>query len=155
MKEEITNFKNPIDIDKVAENPSLLPYAHHVGSAIVKPIDKGKTKGLAMTAMYHQTEIQLTQIKEQVETLIRQAQNIHDKIAVSEKIYKADINFKPIINQTYFLYDKNEIPILSLIGPKEWGKKIPYQYIASVKLLADHTWKIMDAEENSGYHPDK
>ena len=28
-------FINPIDPDKVAENPHLLPYAHTVGSAVI------------------------------------------------------------------------------------------------------------------------
>ena len=45
-------FVNPIDKDKIAENPHLLPYAHTVGGSVIKPIDKGRTKGLALDAMY-------------------------------------------------------------------------------------------------------
>lgn len=146
------NLVNPIDKDKVSDNPGLLPYAHHVGSAIIKPIDKSRTKGLAMTAMYQQTEGQLTQIKEQIENLIKQAQSIHDRIHLSEMIYKADINFKPNISQIYFLYNKMGKPILSLIGPDEWGKNLPYIYMASVKLLADHTWEIVETSENSDFN---
>ncbi len=44
-----------IDPDKVTDSPGLLPYAHHVGSAMIKPIDQGRTEGLAMSAMYEQT----------------------------------------------------------------------------------------------------
>ena len=58
METEIKN-NNPIHPDKITETPHLLPYAHHVGSAIIKPLDKGKTKGVAMKAMYQQTEQQL------------------------------------------------------------------------------------------------
>ena len=65
-EQEQQEFINPIDPDKVAENPHLLPYAHTVGSAVIKPIDKGRVKGLAVTAMYEQTEIQLDQIREQI-----------------------------------------------------------------------------------------
>ena len=36
---------NPIDKDKIAKDPHLLPYAHTVGGAIIKPIDKGRAKG--------------------------------------------------------------------------------------------------------------
>ena len=50
---------NPIHPDKITPTPHLLPYAHHVGSAIIKPLDKGKSKGVAMKAMYQQTENQL------------------------------------------------------------------------------------------------
>lgn len=137
--------KNPIDKDKIAENPGLLPYAHHMGSAIIKPIDKGRTKGLAMDAMYEQTESQLLQIKEQVEVLVRQAQAIHDRIDLSEKIYKADCGFKPIPNKEYYLYDKGEENwIVSMVSPSEWGKSIPYEYLATLNLMSDSTWKVLD-----------
>lgn len=144
--------KDSIDIDKVAENPGLLPYAHHVGSAIIKPIDKGRTKGNAMTAMYQQTDSQLTQIKEQVEVLIRQAQEIHDRISISERIYKAECGFKPVINKTYYVYLKNDDSwVLSMISPEEWGPDGPYQFIASCELLADHTWSVIEKDESISF----
>ncbi len=137
--------KNPIDKDKIAENPGLLPYAHHMGSAIIKPIDKGRTKGLAMDAMYEQTESQLLQIKEQVEVLVRQAQAIHDRIDISEKIYKADCGFKPIPNKEYYLYEKGDANwIVSMVSPSEWGKSIPYEYLATLNLMSDSTWKVIE-----------
>ena len=34
-------FLNPINPDKVAENPGLLPYAHTAGGAVIKPDDMG------------------------------------------------------------------------------------------------------------------
>ncbi len=140
--------KNPIGIDKITETPHLLPYAHHVGSAIIKPLDKGKTKGVAMKAMYQQTESHLLQIKEQVETLIKQAQAIHDRINLSEQIYKADCGFKPLPGNTYFLYEKKDISwLISMIAPKEWGAKMPYKYLATIELLADSTWRILEKGE--------
>lgn len=137
-------FFNPISSDKITENPGLLPYAHHVGSAIIRPLDKGKTKGNAMKAMYQQTGNQLTQIKDQVELLIKQAQQIHDRINISELIYKADCGVKPVVGETYFLYEKAEDRyLISLISPEEWGQKMPYHFIAEVNLLADHTWNVL------------
>ena len=88
---------NPIDEDKIAENPHLLPYAHTLGGAIIKPLDKGRIKGLAMSAMYEQTGDKLNQIKEQIDLLVQQAQDIHDRIDLSEKIYEAKYSFKPIV----------------------------------------------------------
>lgn len=141
--------KNPIDKDKVAENPGLLPYAHTLGGAIIKPIDKGKVKGLALSAMYQQTEGSLVQIKEQIETLVNQAQEIHHRINLSEKIYAADCRFKPLIGYTYYLYQKkDESYILSMVSPSEWGAKSPYTYLATTELMADHTWKILDHCDN-------
>lgn len=134
-----------IDPDKVAENPGLLPYAHHVGSAIIKPLDKGKTKGLAMSAMYEQTGVQLNQLKDQIELLISQAQSIHDRISVSESIYTAEVGFKANIGQTCYLYERaNGVRVLSLVSPDEWGTKPPYSFVAKVSLLSDHTWDVLE-----------
>lgn len=138
--------KNPLDKDKITETPHLLPYAHSVGSAIIRPTDKGKIKGLAMSAMYEQTDVHLNQIKEQIEVLISQAQEIHDRIQVSEKIYEADCGITPIIGRNYYLYKKKETEkyLISMVSPEEWGEKMPYDHIASVKLLHDHTWEVVE-----------
>ncbi len=138
-------FVNPINKDKTTDMPGLLPYAHSVGSAIIKPLDQGRTKGLAMQAMFEQTDTQLNQIKRQVELLIAQAQEIHDRIHISESIYQAECRFKPNIGQTYHLYIKDDegSKLLSLVAPAEWGKNPPYKFEASVKLLADHTWEVL------------
>ena len=61
-KQAKEEFVNPIDPDKIAENPHLLPYAHTVGGAVIKPEDTGKLKGRALSAMNQQTDMQLSQI---------------------------------------------------------------------------------------------
>lgn len=146
-KEEQQEFINPIDKDKIAENPHLLPYAHNVGSAVIKPIDKGRVKGLALDAMYEQTNVQLSQLREQVEVLVAQAQQIHERVSISEKIYQADMGFKPLIGRTYHLYErKNAKYVLSMVGPKEWGSNPPFEFLASVNMLSDHTWDILEGK---------
>jgi hypothetical protein len=81
-------FENPIDPDKITEHPSLIPYAHHVGSAIIKPEDQGKTKGRALTAMEHQTDLQMTQIYEQMQLLAGQVKKLEDRKRISHFIYQ-------------------------------------------------------------------
>lgn len=138
-------FINPIDKDKVAENPGFLPYAHTVGGVEIKPIDKGRVKGKAVAAMYEQTETQLEQIREQIRLLARQAQGIYQRVEVSEKIYQADMNFEPLMGHTYHLYQRaDEKYLLSLVGPKEWGTTCPYTFVATVRMLSDHTWEIQE-----------
>lgn len=141
-------FVNPIDKDKVTESPHNLPYAHTVGGAVVKPIDKGRMKGLAVAAMYEQTDMQLNQIKEQIDLLAVQARAIQKRIEISEQIYQCQMNFKPLINHIYHLYrrDNNE-QILSMVAPDEWGRSNPLTFVASVRLLADHTWEILEERE--------
>lgn len=147
MSEEKGNkgFQNPIDEDKVAENPGLLPYGHHSGSAMIRPEDKGKIKGRALAAMEGQTDIQMQQIREQIELLAAQAQKLQERKEVSEQIYLAEMGFEPLINHVYHLYRKrNGATILSMVAPAEWGGSLPFEsHIATVKLLADHTWDIL------------
>lgn len=141
QKEE---FINPIDPDKIAENPHLLPYAHTRGGVAIKPTDKGKAKGRAVRAMYEQTEMDLDQIRQQIELLATQAKAIQDRVRISERIYLAEMNFGPIMGKTYHLYRRNNgQDVLSMIAPQEWGAKAPYQFVASTRLLADHTWEVL------------
>ena len=56
---------NPIDKDKVAENPGLLAYPHNIGSIAIRPEDQGKLKSRALSAMREQTSRQLSQLQKQ------------------------------------------------------------------------------------------
>ncbi len=138
--------ENPIDPDKVTDNPGLITYAHHVGSAVIRPEDKGKIKGKAMAAMRDQTDRQMHQIIEQMKTLAKQAHDIKRRVEVSEKIYLSRISFEPVIGHTYYLYeDRKKESVLSMIGPGEWGKDMPFnQFLAKVRLLSDHTWEVLE-----------
>jgi hypothetical protein len=138
--------ENPIDKDKITENPHNLEYAHHRGSALVKPEDTGKIKGLAISAMEHQTDMQLEQIRQQMALLADQVGKINRRKEISFSVYQAACRFEPLINHTYHLYEKDNGPtVLSMIGPNDWGRKsCPYQFLATVKLLADHTWDIIE-----------
>ena len=140
---------NPIDPDKVAENPGTLPYAHTVGGVEIRPEDKGKIKGRAMAAMKEQTNAQLNQIREQIELLARQARSIQSRIEVSNIIYTAEMGFEPRMGQMYHLYEReNGKHVLSLIAPEEWGRSKPFKrWVATCNLLADHTWEVLEQSE--------
>ena len=145
-------FINPIDKEKITENPHSLEYAHHAGSALIKPEDQGKIKGRALSAMEHQTDMQLNQIYEQMQLLADQAKKLQDRKNISEFIYTAEMRFEPLINHTYHLYQKeNGSYILSLIAPSQWGRSgASFTWIATVKLLADHTWDVLEKQSESG-----
>jgi hypothetical protein len=146
QKSENQEFINPIDPKKIAENPGLLPYAHTAGGAIIRPMDKGRTKGIAMKAMYQQTDRQMNQLKKQMETLMAQAKALQERVVLSEKIYQAEAGFKPVVGYDYCLYQKSDGKyLISMVSPDEWGANMPYEYVAEVRLLADHTWEIIDS----------
>lgn len=150
--------KNKIDIsaidlekekEKIADYPGLIQYAHSVGSAIIKPEDKGRIKGNAVAAMHDQTDRQFQQLFEQMQTLVQQAEYLKKRVEISERIYVASMGFQPVIGKEYYLYQRNSgEDVLSMVGPKEWGRSFPFKaYIAKVQLLSDHTWEIIEATE--------
>lgn len=141
-----------IDLEKMeemtTENPGLISFPHTIGGAVIKPIDKGKIKGLAVAAMHEQTEMQVKQIYDQMQLLAEQANSIKERVEVSERIYQAKMSFEPLIGKTYHLYERTDgTDLLSLVGPQEWGRSKPFErFIASVKLLADHTWEVLNQD---------
>jgi hypothetical protein len=122
---------------------NVLPYAASVSGAVIRPTEEGMIRHKALTAMEEQTQMQLEQIRKQIELLALQAQEIHKRRELSLLIYGARINFSPVIGQVYYLYEKKDAShMLSLVSPKEWGGGAgPFKsFVAAVKLLADHTW---------------
>ncbi|HNU43003.1 MAG: hypothetical protein UZ12_BCD005001702 [Bacteroidetes bacterium OLB12] len=122
---------------------SVLPYSASVSGAVIKPNEAGVIRHQALSAMEEQTNMQLTQIRQQIELLAIQAKEIQKRKELSMLIYEAQLGFAPVIGQTYYLYEKEDgSHLLSLVGPKEWGRSKPYKnFVAAVSLLADHTWK--------------
>jgi len=103
-----------IDIDKIdlekmkegtTDKPGTIAFPHHSGSAIIKPTDRGKIKGRAVSAMHQQTDRQMTQLYEQMQLLAKQANDLKSRVEISERIYLAKINFEPLINHTYHMYE--------------------------------------------------
>ena len=139
-KEDGSSFTNT---EVYHKQLSVLPYASSAGSVAIRPNKEGVIKHKALSAMEDQTNMQLNQIKEQIELLARQAQEIRKRKELSLMIYEAKITFKPQIGQVYHVYEKTDgSHVLSLVAPSEWGGGSgPFaQFIATVKLLADHTW---------------
>ncbi|PAW86275.1 MAG: hypothetical protein B9S33_08370 [Pedosphaera sp. Tous-C6FEB] len=138
----------PQDVAADDQILALLPYAHMRGGFVIKPEDMGRAKGLAIEAMEGQVNGQLKQIYDQVATLAKQAKAIRTRAEVSYKIYQCDLRFEPRINQTYHLYDSEDgKPQLSLIAPDEWTTD--KTHLATVRLLADHTWEVVESSDGS------
>jgi len=156
MSDEHKNIGKAIDVslidldkmkEKTTENPGLLPYAHTVGGVAIKPVDEGSIKANALEAMYQQTDMHMQQIYEQMQGLARQAKEIQLRKELSERIYVAQMRFNPLIGREYYLYQRDDsTDVLSLVAPHEWGRSRSYQrFVAKARLLADHTWDVIEA----------
>lgn len=141
-----------VDLEKMRENstdsPGLIPMPHTLGSAVIKPEDMGKVKGQAMMAMQQQTQSQMGQLYDQMQTLMKQADAIKQRVALSERIYQIKINFEPRMLKDYYVYQRPDgTDFISLVAPHEWGRSSQLVYVAQVRLLADHTWEVVDVPE--------
>ncbi|MEO5683582.1 MAG: DUF2452 domain-containing protein [Chitinophagaceae bacterium] len=132
------------NIEYFYKQMSVLPYASSASGALIKPTEGGIIRHKALSAMEEQTNMQLDQIRRQIELLALQAQEIQARKELSAIIYDAKLGFQPVIGQVYYLYEKkDDAHLVSMISPKEWGGGAgPYKkFLAAVKLLADHTWQ--------------
>ncbi len=143
QKRIVENDKELVNTEIYHKQFSVLPYSASVAGAVIKPNEEGIIRHQALSAMEEQTNMQLTQIRQQIELLAVQAREIQKRKELSMLIYDAKMSFAPVIGKTYHLYEQEDgAYLMSLIGPKEWGKKLPFKsFVSSVQLLADHTWK--------------
>lgn len=113
-----------INKDVYHKQLSVLPYASSVGSVAIRPTKEGVIKHKALAAMEEQTNMHLNQIKEQIELLAKQAQEIRKRKELSLMIYDARLSFKPQIGHTYHLYEKlNGSHILSFSCATRMGRQ--------------------------------
>ena len=103
----------------------------------------------SLTSMRHHANQQIKKLQDHADLLVDQAKEIVERVKLAEKISTAEYGFKPIHLKEYYLYEKDDRLVLTLIGPDEW--KSPYgDCIAVVRQLGDSTWeevKINKEEE--------
>ncbi len=129
---------------------SLSPIPLSIGSPVIRPEDKNKIKANAVEAMHHYANQEIAMLKKQADLIMSQVREIEARLKISEHIYESNLKFTPIVNQVYHLYEKDNYYNLSLIGPTEWGRsKTVGKYVASVKLLGDHSWDVINKADNN------
>jgi len=103
----------------------------------------------SLTSMRHHANQQIKKLQDHADLLVDQVKEIVERVKLAEKISTAEYGFKPIHLKEYYLYEKDDLLVLTLIGPDEW--KSPYgDCIAVVRQLGDSTWeevKINKEEE--------
>jgi hypothetical protein len=126
--------------------PSFAPIPLNVSSPSIRPEDRRLIKGQAVEAMQLKAQQQIDLLRRQAEVIMAQARELEERVRISMEIYEATMRFSPTMGMTYHLYKRNDGEvILSLVSPAEWGENFPFkQFIATVKLLADHTWDILE-----------
>ena len=99
----------------------------------------------SLTIMRHHANQQIKKLQDHAKLLVDQAQEIMDRVRLSEMILKAEYGFKPIHLKEYYLYEKGDKLVLTLISPDEWDS--PYgECIATVRQLGDSTWEQVTSQ---------
>lgn len=128
MMDEYRNYE---DEDNITETPNTLPYPHHVGSSLIEPEN---TSGFISRGIDKVNR----EMKNRVEKLKEEYDKILEELKWNETVYKSEINFEPLIGETYHLYKRdNGKTFLSLIPPSQWKKEL----IGSFKLNSELKWE--------------
>ncbi|MFT6958846.1 MAG: hypothetical protein ACJAYC_003869 [Halieaceae bacterium] len=61
---------------------------------------------------------------------------------LSALVLSARFRFRPVLGMPYYLYCGELDWTLSLIGPQEWGHRMPGEFVANCSLQPDMTWQL-------------
>ena len=114
-----------------------MPYPVSTLSPKIIPTHHGSFKSRGISEVERGLQQKLTEIREEYLAAI-------DHFNWNKLIYEADINFEPIIGQTYHLYEVRGRKLLSMIAPDQWYHK----HLATVRLNIDRQWKLEELSED-------
>ena len=142
-----------IDLDQLkkltTENPGVIQYPHTRGGQSFTPTKSGAIKSRAYKVMDEQIGMQMDNIMEQIKVLANQVETLKERRKVSESIYSCQMNFEPVVGNSYYLYGTPKGDILSMISPDDWGERNMQEkeltFKAHAKLLADCTWEVLES----------
>ena len=112
---------------------AFLPYPVSTLSPPIIPNDLTSFKSRGISEVERDLQQKLQEIREIYLKTI-------DHFNWNKLVYEADIQFEPIVGQTYHLYEMRGRRLLSMISPDEWGQK----HLATVRLNVDRQWKIVE-----------
>jgi len=116
---------------------AFLPYPVSTLSPPIVPNDLTSFKSRGISEVERDLQQKLQEIREIYLKTI-------DHFNWNKLVYEADIQFEPIVGQTYHLYEMRGRRLLSMISPDEWGQK----HLATVRLNVDRQWKIVETGDN-------
>jgi len=135
-----------VDLTKEdADRRSSLPYPMELGAPAFAPIAVEKEKDIILNVGKLHAQQEYDRIMEQVDVLKRQADNLVNRIAVSELMHTVTYGFQPRHNKVYYVYHdtQKDLHWASPTHPEEWsaGPGAHNKFVMAVKMLGDSTWQ--------------
>jgi flavin reductase (DIM6/NTAB) family NADH-FMN oxidoreductase RutF len=123
------------DEETQSYNANLLPYGTNIGSPSIQPMGVSTWVNTSVSSFNHA-------FKNKIEIMKKDYQALITEYEINDLLYKASMNFEPIIGKEYHLYfsEKRGENFLSLIPPASWKK----EHIGTFILNNDKTWYKID-----------
>ncbi len=111
---------------------AFLPYPVSTLSPPIIPNDLTSFKSRGISQVERELQQKLKEIRESYLQTI-------DHFNWNKLVYESEIQFEPIVGETYHVYEMRGRRQLSMIGPDQWAQK----HLASVRLDVDRQWKVI------------
>lgn len=115
---------------------AFLPYPTSTLSPKIVPTDLSTFKSRGISQVERDLQQKLVEIRETYLAAI-------DHFNWNKLVYEAEINFEPVVGETYHLYESHGRRLLSMIGPKEWAMR----HLATFRLNVDRQWLLVEASK--------
>lgn len=121
-----------------------LTYPMEIGAPKFELVPIKQQKDLMINAARLYAKQEYDRIMELVAVLQKQAQEIKDRLDLTDQIHAAEYKFQLFAGSLYWLLYDTILQNTRLIqqGPNDWscGKPDHYEYITQVQWLGDQTW---------------
>lgn len=143
---ELPNFTSKERPDQVVfdeetqrYHSSVLPYGTNIGAPSIHTHGLSSWKSSSINAFNHNFNNKVEHIKSQYQELM-------DEYHVNEMVYRARMNFEPIVGKPYHLYldEKKNEQFLSLIPPNSWKK----EHLGTFRLNHDRLWEKLPSNDS-------
>ena len=121
-------------INEPPTSSAFLPYPVSTLSPKIIPNDLTSFKSRGLSQVERDLHQKLTEMREQYERTI-------EHFNWNKLVYEADIQFEPVMGETYHLYRVRQKHVLSMIGPDQWAQK----HLASFRLNLDRQLELIEA----------
>ena len=136
-------------------NRNVTPYPVEVSGPAFDLIPVEKQKDIMVNVARMHAKQEYSRIMELVTVLQRQADEVRQRLDITDLVHAAKYSFQIYHGQCYWLaYDRwHGGTILTQTGPAEWTTTAPdyYEYVCRVKWLGDYTWIEVDENGESVY----
>jgi hypothetical protein len=127
-------MSNEPETETADDSPNALAYLPYPSSTLsprIVPTDLSSFKSRGVSQVERDLQQKLVELRETYLEAI-------DHFNWNKLVYESEINFEPVVGETYHLYESRGRRVLSMIAPGQW----PMRFLATVRLDVDRQWKV-------------